>query len=289
MRRLRIAAVGVFVAAVTAGALLDARRPASAPDSLVLAADLHVHPFPGDGALPVWELRREARRRGIDVIGITGHNNQFGLRLDSLVGASDELPIVLPGQEVTSPDAHMIALGIDHLIDWRLPVRDAIAAIQAQGGVAIAAHPTSTTWHDADGATFRALDGAEIVHRVARGPHIALLRGFFGRVQAVNPDMAPIGSSDFHVTAPLGLCRTYLLVERRSAAGALDAIRRGRTVARDPDGRLFGAAAHVEAVENHLTTTSRSDAVSGLDKLLALGALLSLGALVVVTQGGKGF
>jgi hypothetical protein len=231
----RIAAVVAFFGAVMGGELLEVRRTGSATQSLVLAADLHVHPFPGDGALPVWELRREARRRGLDVIGVTGHNNRLGLRLGSLIGNSAGFPIVLPGQEVTSRDAHIIALGIEKLIDWRLPVPEIIAAIQAQGGVAIAAHPTSTTWHDADEATFRALDGAEVVHPISRGlhvalhpisrgPHVALMREFYRRAQAVNPDLAPIGSSDFHAMAPLGRCRTYLLVENRSVAGVLDAL-----------------------------------------------------------------
>jgi len=95
----------------------------------------------------------------------------------------------------------------------------------------------------------------------------------------VNPDVAPIGSTDFHMTAPLGLCRTYLLVEERSATGALDAIRRGRSVARDVDGRLLGAAEHVATVERHLAASAAAEPVPVVHKLIALVALLSLAVL----------
>jgi hypothetical protein len=283
----RIAAILAVIGAVVTGTMLDARRPdRRAGPQLMMTADLHVHPYPGDGALPVWELQREAARRGIDVIAVTGHNNRIGLDIGWLVPLDPNGPVVLPGQEVTMRTVHLIAIGIEQLIDWRLSPRAAIAAIHAQGGVVIAAHPITTPWREADDETMRALDGAEIAHPISQGPPWVggRLRAFFRQVQSVNPDVAPIGSTDFHMTAPLGLYRTYLLAEERSAAGALDAIRRGRTVARDADGRLFGNAEHVAVVEEQLASTGPASAVSLLDRLVALGALLSLAALVIVTS-----
>lgn len=236
MNRAWLAGAAAFAIAVAAGTILDVRAPRYAPQSsTVLSADFHVHPYPGDGSLPVWELQHEAARRGIDVIGITGHNNEFGLELGRLHPPDPSGPIVIRGQEVTTQSFHMVALGITELIDWRLNARDTIAAIHAQGGVAIAAHPVEVSWRDHDVEALRMLDGAEVAHQSRR--RVSLSRDefleFFHRVQAVNPRVAPIGSTDFHMVAPLGLCRTYLLVRERSAAGVLEAIRDGRTVGVD--------------------------------------------------------
>jgi hypothetical protein len=283
----RAAAILAFIGAVVAGTFLDATPPGeSASGSLVLTADLHVHPYPGDGTLPVWELQREAARRGIDVIAVTGHNNRLGLDLGRLVPIDPHGPIVLPGQEVTMPAIHLVAVGIERPIDWRLNPRAAIAAIHAQGGVAIAAHPILEVWREADPELLAALDGAEIAHPMAQGPPWvgARLRLFFRKAVESNPQIAPIGSTDFHMTAPLGLCRTYLLVTERSAAGALDAIRHGRTVARNHDGRLSGAPEYVAQVERHLDTSPPDRGVPLLHKLVAF---CSLAALAMMIRTGR--
>jgi hypothetical protein len=284
VNRAWLAAAAAFAIAVAAGTILDVRAPRYAPQSsTVLSADFHVHPYPGDGSLPVWELQHEAARRGIDVIGITGHNNEFGLELGRLHPPDPSGPIVIRGQEVTTQAFHMVALGITELIDWRLNARDAIAAIHAQGGVAIAAHPVEVSWRDHDEEALRMLDGAEVAHQSRR--RVSLSRDefleFFHRVQAVNPRVAPIGSTDFHMVAPLGLCRTYLLVRERSAGGVLEAIRDGRTVGVDGRGVLFGTPEHVALVEQFLSTASRP-AVSGSERLAAFVAMLALAALVVL-------
>ena len=284
MRRVSLVAAVLFAAAAVAGTWLDARAPVRRPATSILVADLHVHPYPGDGSLPVWELQHEAARRGIDVIAITGHNNRLGLEIGRLVALDPGGPIVLPGQEVTTSGFHLTAVGTQHLVDWRLPAVEAIAAVHAQGGVAIAAHPVPGSWRERDPEVLAALDGAEMAHpSVSRfSTSRDLFQAFFREVQSVNPDVSPIGSSDFHMVAPLGLCRTYLLADERSAAAALDAIRSGRTVARDARGLLYGTPDHVARVEEYLKTTPPPAAASASERLVALLALLALAALAVV-------
>ena len=254
----------------------------------ILTADLHVHPFPGDGALTVRQLQREARRRGIDVIAVAGHNNRLALELANAFGPLSDDPIVLESQELTAPGFHMIAIGVRDMIDWRLSVPEAVRAIHAQGGVAIAAHPTPLTWKPVDDESLRALDGVEVAHPVAVAGSSSrrLLDAFFARVRRVKPDVAPIGSTDFHAAAPLGRCRTYLLSDDRSAAGALDAIRRGRTVAQDQDGQLYGSAEHLGDVQRRLSSALPVPKVPLADRLLAVGALLALA--MVAAQQDKG-
>ncbi len=217
----------------------------------LIAGDFHVHAFIGDGGLAPWELRREARRRELDVIAVTNHNQRLAAVLAARGGDRDSGdPLVLVGQEVTAPRFHIAAAGIEHTIDWRLRASDAIRAVQAQGGVAIAAHPTADSWRAGEREALSLLDGAEVAH-----PGVQLstrgaseLAAFFETASASNPSLAPIGSSDFHFGGALGLCRTYLFVDEISERGVLDAIREGRTVAYDARGRLSGDLARVQAV-----------------------------------------
>lgn len=275
-----------FVLLVLAGSFTDRRTRATPRSAGVLVADLHVHPFPGDGVLTVGQLQREAARRGLDVIAVTGHNNRAALALAHALRLLADAPIILESQELTTPDFHMIAVGVRGMIDWRHAVPEAVRAIHAQGGVAIAAHPVPMTWKPLDDASLRALDGLEVAHPMAErtGSSRRNLDEFFARVRAVNPGIAPIGSTDFHAAAPLGLCRTYLLTADRSARGALDAIRQGRSVAQDQFGRFYGTAEHIATVTQHLASQPPLSGVPPLDKLLALGALLSLAASVAVRR-----
>lgn len=240
--RARIAGVFMLIAGLAAGTALD-RATLPAPlvrDGFhVLAADLHVHAFPGDGALPPWELTREAARRGLHVIVVSNHNQTLAARWPK--GGAD-LPLVIPAQEVTTPAFHLIAAGIETTVDWRRG-ENVVDDVHAQGGVAIAAHPVVKSWRGRDDV-LTGLDGAEVAHPMARqgSRERDELDGFFARALAVNPDLAAIGSSDFHMVAPLGAARTYVFAETVTTAGVLEAIRAGRAVAEAPDGRRFGPA-----------------------------------------------
>ncbi len=252
--RTRPAAILLLLTGLTVGSVAD-RPSGSAPvrvgGAVILTADLHVHAFPGDGALPAWQLRNEARHRGIDVIAITNHNQSIAARLPS-GGEDGELPLVIPGQEITSPWFHMVAVGVRQVVDWRLPAGRAVEAVHSQGGIAIAAHPVRESWRATDDGALRAIDGTEAVHARAeshsRGRH--QLREFYRMTREHNPTVAPIGSSDFHWMAPLGRCLTYIVVDEVSEQGVLRAIRAGRTVASDNRGVLVGDPALVKLVED---------------------------------------
>jgi len=148
--------------------------------------------------------------------------------------------MVTSGEEITAPSYHLIAVGIERSIGWRMGAAEAIAEVHAQGGVAIAAHPTRTFWPAFDEAALRTLDGAEVCHPLTyyQGPEA--LRAFFSRFKRANAGGAAIGSSDYHVAGSLGLCRTFVFATERSERGLLDGIRAGRTVAYDAGGMPHG-------------------------------------------------
>jgi predicted metal-dependent phosphoesterase TrpH len=260
MTRCRAIGLALVGGGVIAGTLLDripARSPARAGTQYVLAADFHVHPFFGDGGVPPWEIAREARRRKLDVIVISNHNQLLAARLGqvgSRLYPDWQRALIIPGQELTTPRYHMIAAGITRTIDWRLTAGQAIAAIQEQGGVAIAAHPGREASRAYDDDALRALDGTEVAHPAGRRVAAAgrELREFYDRSAAIKPSIAPIGSSDFHFGGTLGECRTFVFADEVSVAGVLDAVRRGATVASDGHGQLTGDPGRVEVVRNLL-------------------------------------
>lgn len=248
---------GVAGAVILASGLLAASLTNPLPTPVVrmsggeriLAVDFHVHAQPGDGALLPWDLAREARRRGLDAIAITNHNQMSGIRhtrpLDTPFGV-----LLLPGEEVTTPDVHIAAIGLDHAVDWRGTIPEIAAAIHAQGGVAIAAHPAEdqrAPWTD---EAFRAVDGVEAAHPIMFSGRRARAQMASAYAQAVvaHPGIAAIGSSDEHTAEPVGFCRTYVFTRAVTQDGILDAVRRGRTVACDANGTAHGPAELVPLV-----------------------------------------
>jgi hypothetical protein len=256
----------------------------------VLAADFHVHSFPGDGVLPPWDLAVEARRRRLDAIALTNHNAMYSWRLAqwlSPIMRRAHGALVIPGEELTSVGFHLAVVGITHPIPWRQPAAAVAAQAHEQGGIAIAAHPARSSWRFLSDADLVALDGVETAHPMIL-LHAETRRDFltfYDRARAVHPSIAAIGSTDFHQVAPVGLGRTYLLATAVTQTAILDAIRAGRTVACDGLGQAYGPPALVEMV----TDDCRRDATSppaGQTRVDRLGTwLVWLGLVALVVLG----
>jgi predicted metal-dependent phosphoesterase TrpH len=236
----------LFVAGLVLGTLLASSPPPRAPlttrdGEQVLEADFHVHGYFGDGALPPWDLLSEARRNGLHVFALTNHNQTFAARAAHWFAQRAGAPIVLVGQEVTAPDYHMVAAGIRSTVDWRPGARAVVDAIHAQGGRAIAAHPVAR-YRPGLEAALGSLDGAEAWHPLvySRSDGREELREFQARLRATGRPTAAVGSTDFHVTTALGLCRTFVFVREATEAGVLEALGAGRTVVVDDVGQAYG-------------------------------------------------
>lgn len=293
-RRLLSSALVLIASAVSIGTWLDARAtthaaPRPGPSGeFVLAADFHVHAFPGDGALPGWDLRRDARRLGLDALVVSNHNQTLAAAIGGALSSGNTWPLLLPAQELTTPQFHIVAVGVRKTVDWRLPERELLDAIHRQGGVAIAAHPGPDSWTSRDDAILAALDGAEVAHPMAdfMDDGRAHLDSFFARARTQNPTLAPIGSSDFHIAGAPGYCRTYVLARAVTADAILDAIREGHTVAEDRHGKRYGDPARIAIVEAHLASEPRLPERPLAERLVALVALAGLMLLVWVSTGG---
>jgi hypothetical protein len=284
-------AVIAFVAGIacsTIGAHAPAHVPSFREGFWILSGDFHVHAFPGDGALAPVDLVREARRRRLNVIAISNHNQMLAVRFGPQTSLARDGVLALPGVEVTAPRAHIVAVGIQRPVDWRQPVSAIIDAIHAQGGIAIAAHPTRYYAGSFDDDAIRRLDGVEAAH-----PTMAVyeesrrdIEEFYDRARRLNPRIAPVGSSDFHQIRPLGLCRTYLFVRELNSSGILETLRSGRTVACDSGGRAYGNPEYVRLVQRDCEADRQQP---GRGFSTALGAACALiGACALALFGGSG-
>ena len=291
MTRIRRTATVVFVLGIALATLRDdvpARPPIQVGGYQVLAGDFHVHAFVGDGGLAPWTLQRHAARVGLDVIAITNHNQTLAGRIGRWAARQSSGPMVLVGEEITARDFHLIAVGIERAVDWNQPAGAAIDQVHAQGGVAIAAHPMHGFAEGYDERALTQLDGLEATNPdVVRSPREMEVEEFYQRTLARNPAVAAIGSSDFHTSATMGGCRTYLFVRERSEGGVIDAIRDGRTVGRcgrDRRGRpeqLRGTPELVRLIEPYRDALAppREDVLS---KMTTFGVWLSLVVLALV-------
>ena len=236
MIALRATSVLLLVAAMVAAMLGQPRTAhvvARSDGYYVLTADLHVHSLPGDwAALAPWDDILEARRAKLDVIALTSHNHVWSGLLGHWLARTFDTPMVLVGEEIEGPRGHyhMIAAGIRSTIDWRQSAADAIDAIHAQGGVAIAAHPIASLWAGYDARALQNLDGAEVLHPLvyASRRQAREIREFYAR-----GNFAAIGSSDYRGLGSAGVCRTYVFARERTEQGVLEAIRDRHTVVYD--------------------------------------------------------
>ena len=277
------AAIALLLSSIVCGTIAD--RPVD-PARLViggydvLAGDFHVHPV----LISAWDLVLEARRRAVDVVGITPHNQRFSAVIGRWFARRVGGPTVVVGAEERGRAYHLIALGIATNVSARQPAADAIADVHRQGGVAIAAHPVAEFWPAFDGRALASLDGAEVMGPTAyrNRARAAELRSFFARGR-----FAAIGSSDYHGLGAIGFARTYVFARGRSEAAVLDALKARRTIVYDRDGSAFGDPALIALADRDgrlrqldtvrptasgpLTWMSRVAGIAGLLLLTTLG------------------
>lgn len=281
----RLAWIVVIGAVLVGGTGTPAPRTPRTPPTLgpytILAADFHVHSFPGDGGLLPWDLVDEARRRSLDVIALTNHNSMWSWELAQRFGMTATDVMVLPGVEQTAAGYHMTAIGVHAPVPWRQSAASAASQIHEQGGVAIAAHPPGRWPEKWDTAAILIIDGIE-----AASSKVTIVDSapFTRRVMVRRPAIAAIGASDFHYFAPIGVSRTYLFVTERTRAGVLDAIRRGRTVACDGIGDTYGPAELTAEVANECrrVATAPPAGSRSIDGLAAGAAWCGLVVLIAL-------
>lgn len=212
-----------------------------------LRGDLHCHTRYSDGDAWPAEMLAEAVRRGLDFLGVTDHN-QVGHHADYAAVRGPDLPIVLPGVEVTTYGGHWNAWGTDTWWDFREPTSAAVGrtmhAAAAAGALVSVNHPKpyGPPWEYPDALGYHAV---EVWNGAWEGLNQAALRWWEGGLRAGRRLVALGGSDTHHLRTPdpdprhargLGTPTTWVQADR-SPASVLAALRAGRAfVSRAPDG-----------------------------------------------------
>jgi predicted metal-dependent phosphoesterase TrpH len=106
---------------------------------MALRLDIHVHSNYSDGVPTPEEIVQYCRNVGLDGVAITDHDTIEG-SLQACRLASKDF-IVIPGVEISAKEGHILALGINKLVERDLSALETVNRIHQLGGIAIAAHP----------------------------------------------------------------------------------------------------------------------------------------------------
>ncbi|MBL3671029.1 PHP domain-containing protein [Streptomyces sp. M2CJ-2] len=111
--------------------------------------DCHLHSWHSDGRRTPAEIAALARAAGLDFINSSEHNTHSA-HAHWADAAGDDL-LVLLGEEVTTRNGHVVALGTDPgtFVDWRYRARDNrfgrfARRVRGAGGLVVPAHPHAT-------------------------------------------------------------------------------------------------------------------------------------------------
>jgi hypothetical protein len=176
-------------------------------------ADLHIHSTASDGTATVLAILDHVAARGdLDVIAITDHERVDAALAARAIAADRGLPFeVVVGEEVTTRGGHLLALGIERPVRSYRSLRESIAAVHDQGGVAIPAHPLVPYPLCAQGWVLRGLldDPDERFHpdAIETFNPTALGRPWHRRVVqfADRHGLAHVGNSDAHALEAVGI------------------------------------------------------------------------------------
>lgn len=179
-------------------------------------ADLHIHTLASDGVSGVDDVLAAAIERGLDVIAITDHERIDAAVVAQRLAQERELPIrVIVGEEVTTRNGHLVALFLSQRIRPWGRMRDAVAAVHDQGGIAIVAHPlVPYPLCASEGTIRRMLDDADPRRHPdaieAFNPTTARMR-WSRRVPAFADEigLAALASSDAHRAGLVGRATTH--------------------------------------------------------------------------------
>jgi predicted metal-dependent phosphoesterase TrpH len=192
-------------------------------------------------------LEHVATKTDLRVIAITDHDTIRGAVEAQSLAASYGLEVIV-GEEVSTRDGHLLALYIERPLPPGRPAAQTIAAIHAQGGLAIAAHPYdwmvpsmgSRGLHQyvGQGDAKWPLDGIESFNAGVVLPNMNRRAQIAARALG----LPAIGGSDSHQLATVGY--SYTLFSGRTAAELRAAIHQRQVQAA---GRYWGWRATMEA------------------------------------------
>jgi len=177
---------------------------------LMLRFDLHVHSdFSNDGLSSVEDILRSAAAKGLTGVAITDHNTTAGGRhaLEVVDHVAPGL-IVIPGEEVSTRQGHLIVLGITQDIAPGMTVGDTIKEARRLGGLVVVPHPYNKPRHG-----MSIPEGADAVE-VYNSRYILGMHNRMARRGAKARKLPEVSGSDAHQASLVGSAITLIKAEK---------------------------------------------------------------------------
>ncbi|MCX5037200.1 MULTISPECIES: CehA/McbA family metallohydrolase [Streptomyces] len=202
--------------------------------------DCHLHSEYSDGRYTLAEIAELARAAGLDFINSSEHNTHSAhAHWADLAG--DDLLILL-GEEVTTRNGHVVALGTDPgtFVDWRYRARDNrfgrfARQIRRAGGLVVPAHPHATCIGCNWKFGFGEADAVEVWNGAYTPDDEVALADWDGMLVAAARDggrgwIPAMGSSDSHRSPDvIGRPQTVVLADDLTREAVQEGIRAGRS------------------------------------------------------------
>ena len=107
-----------------------------------MLVDLHIHEskYSLDSHVSLEKIIEEAKRKGLDGIAITDHDDMQIKEEAETLSKNLNYPIFV-GVEYLTLEGDIVAFGIDKVPEGRIPAQEFINLVNEAGGVCISAHP----------------------------------------------------------------------------------------------------------------------------------------------------
>ncbi len=166
------------------------------------------------------EIVEHAKRIGIEALCLTDHDTMVGVK-EALKAGKKHGILVIPSEEVTSKDGHILAIDINEEIEPGLSAQETIDIIHQQGGIAISPHAFDIT---RVGLEEKALlcDAMEIFNSL----NLDRLTNIKCEKLAKKYNIPGVGGSDAHWLPMMGAALTQ--IEGSTKEELLKSIKQGR-------------------------------------------------------------
>ncbi len=193
-----------------------------------MIAELHAHSHYSRGRRVVHEglcspkaMVEYAKHIGLDALAITDHDSFSGCKEAKSYGKRHGIAVIA-GEEISTKDGHLNALGITEKIKPGMGFLETIDEIHSQGGIAVAVHP-----FDIKNEGLRIKSSRADVIEAFNGLSIERTSNLRNARFALHENKPIINGSDAHCLEMMGWATTE--IDAQDGDSALRAIRKGKT------------------------------------------------------------
>ncbi|MEU6593779.1 CehA/McbA family metallohydrolase [Streptomyces sp. NPDC046881] len=231
--------------------------------------DCHLHSWHSDGRRTPGEIAALARAAGLDFVNSSDHNTNAS-HAHWADAAGDDL-LVLLGEEITTRNGHVLALGTEPgtFVDWRYRARDGRWArvardVRRAGGLVVPAHPHADCVGCGWRFGFAEADVVEVWNGAWTPDDEMTLAAWDARLAAVRDGrewLPAMGNSDAHRDPDVvGLPQTVVLADALTREAVQEGLRAGRSY-----------VAESRQVSLAFTVTAEGGERAGIGERLAVG------------------